>query len=665
MLADRGLKPGEKKTGRDGNWNCDLRDPDGHRVEFVEYRPGSLHTKARVKFLSARRISDHMLHAGLTVANLDAAMAFYRDQLGFTEIWRGGRTGNELNYVNMRMPGPRGDYVEFMLYSQPPTKAQLGSMHHICLEVPDIQAGYKTAVERGTPAEDRYKPRVGRNRRWQLNLFDPDGTRAELMEPKVVEAAGRPAPQIQALIDRARSTPAEFAADSLLRIASSDQMPDARSKRALLDEAFHIAPAAQYPMKRRSVRTGGAEDRAGFLSRALAQDFDTLTLQCSIVRAMLAVDKSKARELFAEIVPPRPPPLTCADTLGYDPGIFYDTLAEVARQAFTAKEIAEEQQLKFLSGFAAAFTSPAQIGPLARALATVKLTPEHLQEVVTVFSSALRTFSGDDRSFSETISRESFMLDDIGALVAACRGAGITTYPLIEAVRAYLARQLGGTRCQDTGGFSISFGTDASAAPNGTAAAVEFFNDKLRLEAWPAGAAIKPLAGTEISASKLEDITEQPKPPQNSELAELAKKYRGLLFDEKGQAYTNEQKTTPEWQSHLHEYLAAVAAWRPAQDAFHEKCYLLSSLVNVVPNGQSREAAFRTFLEFLQRNAFQQSNRIEWFLPVNGLLARVFTDPALGAIAGEMRNSGDIVISLYAQLETILPRSPARLMRLM
>ena len=26
-------------------------------------------------------------------------------------------------------------------------------------------------------------PQVGRNRRWQLNLFDPDGSRTELMEP--------------------------------------------------------------------------------------------------------------------------------------------------------------------------------------------------------------------------------------------------------------------------------------------------------------------------------------------------------------------------------------------------------------------------------------------------------------------------------------------------
>jgi hypothetical protein len=34
--------------------------------------------------------------------------------------------------------------------------------------------------------------RTGRNRKRQCNLFDPDGTRIELMEPKTVD--GQPAP---------------------------------------------------------------------------------------------------------------------------------------------------------------------------------------------------------------------------------------------------------------------------------------------------------------------------------------------------------------------------------------------------------------------------------------------------------------------------------------
>lgn len=186
-LAARGLAPGKISTGRDGNLNFSVKDPDGMRLEFVEYRPGSLHWQARGKFLSARRISSHLQHAGVTVASLDAALAFYRDKLGFQETWRGGPTDQDLRYVNMRMPGPGGDYIEFMLHSKPPTRSQLGSMLHICLAVPDIQAAHQKALEHGLPPEDRFKPRVGLSKRWLMSTFDPDGSRTEFMEPKTVQ----------------------------------------------------------------------------------------------------------------------------------------------------------------------------------------------------------------------------------------------------------------------------------------------------------------------------------------------------------------------------------------------------------------------------------------------------------------------------------------------
>lgn len=181
LLEERGLAPGKVQQGRDGNLNFSVKDPDGMRLEFVQYQPGSGVRQQRGKLLGAGRISDRLRHVGITVANLDAAMAFYRDKLGFRETWRGGPSDSELRWVNMQMPG--GDYLEFMLHRGAPTRSQLGSMLHICLEVPDIQAAYRKLLARGLPPEERFKPRLGRNQRWLLNLFDPDGSRAELMEP--------------------------------------------------------------------------------------------------------------------------------------------------------------------------------------------------------------------------------------------------------------------------------------------------------------------------------------------------------------------------------------------------------------------------------------------------------------------------------------------------
>lgn len=182
-MLSMGVKAPEKvNQGRDGNLNFTVTDPDGHRVEFVEYRDGSLHRRAKGRYVSSRRISDRILHVGLTVADQASADKFYKDVLGFSEIWRGGRDDTSINWINMKVPDGT-DYLEYMLVTGKPTRQQLGSLHHVALLVPDIQKALETARERVSDPASVRSPQLGRNRRWQLNLFDPDGSRAELMEP--------------------------------------------------------------------------------------------------------------------------------------------------------------------------------------------------------------------------------------------------------------------------------------------------------------------------------------------------------------------------------------------------------------------------------------------------------------------------------------------------
>lgn len=184
-LQSKGVKVPEKvNTGRDGNFNMTIPDPDGHRVEFVQYRSGSLHSRAKARYIGAARISSRILHVGITVNDQSKADAFYKDILGFSEIWRGGATDNVLSWINMRVPDGT-DYIEYMLWTEKPDRQRLGSMHHVALQVPSIQTALETLRERAEKIGNitvRF-PNLGRNRRWQLNVFDPDGSRAELMEP--------------------------------------------------------------------------------------------------------------------------------------------------------------------------------------------------------------------------------------------------------------------------------------------------------------------------------------------------------------------------------------------------------------------------------------------------------------------------------------------------
>jgi catechol 2,3-dioxygenase-like lactoylglutathione lyase family enzyme len=180
-LASRGLSPGESAHDADaGGQAIAVNDPDGHPLQFVQ-----LDRSPRAVPASAARLSTRILHAGLTVKDGAAADLFYKEALGFSETWRGGRPEGVINWINMRVPDGT-DYLEYMLFpAAPPTRRQLGSAHHVALLVPDIQQALETVRARTRPDDPNHRanPAIGTNKRWQLNLFDPDGTRIELMEP--------------------------------------------------------------------------------------------------------------------------------------------------------------------------------------------------------------------------------------------------------------------------------------------------------------------------------------------------------------------------------------------------------------------------------------------------------------------------------------------------
>ena len=193
MMLARGLAPTEIHKGpRDHNLSFSLRQLPGQRLvflEFVQYMPDSLHMLSKGKALGARRLSTHLEHAGIITTDLNAALKFYVEQLGFKETWR--RVNGEAKHVSLihlRLPGPSGDYVELSnLGNANLTRTRAGSAAHCSLEVPDIKAAYQAALERGE-IKDRKEPRFGLDLRWQFNLFDPDGTRVELMQPRAKDA---------------------------------------------------------------------------------------------------------------------------------------------------------------------------------------------------------------------------------------------------------------------------------------------------------------------------------------------------------------------------------------------------------------------------------------------------------------------------------------------
>jgi catechol 2,3-dioxygenase-like lactoylglutathione lyase family enzyme len=149
-------------------------DPEQHKIVFVEGRPSA------AEALPPGAISNRMIHAGFVVKDGKAESRFYEGILGFKVYWHGGRTEKETDCYMVQVP--EGDnWLEYML-NVPATADHnaLGIQYHFSLGVRDVKATAKELEARGVTLAG--KPILGRDGKWQFTLFDPDGTRAEMMD---------------------------------------------------------------------------------------------------------------------------------------------------------------------------------------------------------------------------------------------------------------------------------------------------------------------------------------------------------------------------------------------------------------------------------------------------------------------------------------------------
>jgi catechol 2,3-dioxygenase-like lactoylglutathione lyase family enzyme len=174
-LLSRGVECGKVVTSNSGDHYVEVRDPEGHHLLFI-----SRANKAGSLPLSS--VSSQLIHTGFVVHDRAAEDKFYKDILGFHVYWHGGMKEDEDNWVDMQVPDGT-DWIEYMLkVPENATHKQLGVMNHIALGVPDIHAAQAQLIKNGWKGTE--EPKIGRDGKWQLNLYDPDETRVELMEFK-------------------------------------------------------------------------------------------------------------------------------------------------------------------------------------------------------------------------------------------------------------------------------------------------------------------------------------------------------------------------------------------------------------------------------------------------------------------------------------------------
>lgn len=180
-LIGQGIKVPQIQGRSDHSLFFLVKDPEGHAIEFVERGAAEAPSPA------ASAVSRHMIHAGFLVYHRDVEDHFYLDILGFRPYWHGGMKDDVTEWISMQVPDGT-DWIEFMVNQPEPADLRLtGVMNHISLGVPDIKKAQATIESRGWKEHGNEKAQLGKDGKWQLNLYDPDLVRVELMEFKPVQ----------------------------------------------------------------------------------------------------------------------------------------------------------------------------------------------------------------------------------------------------------------------------------------------------------------------------------------------------------------------------------------------------------------------------------------------------------------------------------------------
>jgi catechol 2,3-dioxygenase-like lactoylglutathione lyase family enzyme len=189
LAAQKVAVTSQVTRGRDGSEWFELRDPEDNRIQFVQ---APTHPPA----VAVNPLSSHMIHVGFIIHDRAREDGFFRRVLGFKPYWFGGMRDDAPTWVSLQVPNGT-DWLEYMIVGAPGGRgipadmnpADLGVLNHFSLGLPNAEAAYTLLWNGDRLAGQSNTPKIGRDAKWQLNLLDPDGTRAEIME---LHAIGKP-----------------------------------------------------------------------------------------------------------------------------------------------------------------------------------------------------------------------------------------------------------------------------------------------------------------------------------------------------------------------------------------------------------------------------------------------------------------------------------------
>jgi hypothetical protein len=431
----------------------------------------------------------------------------------------------------------------------------------------------------------------------------------------------------QQIQDLTTSVPPELAAYALLRLVEAKAVSQPEQQRRLIEQAYMLAGPSPYAVRLTAV--GGVSDtRAGYLSQALTQGLDALSLRTRAVTAMLKLDPERARDLFEQLRPLAIANRSCADSMLYDPSAYYQRAGDVYKKGFTPEEQAKGLPDEFLESVFRDVNHASEVGPAADLLRTVQFDPEMLARAEGAFARSLNGIRGDYRSYAAT---QGNLTRNVTRLALV---PGRASHALLEATKAYVIANESGAVCADASGGVNGSTTSSNSSTYGSLSRV-----LVQYGIAPIGDAdVKPASVVAANETNTQAYWQSPTSKQ------LLANVRVLRSGD---------KNSPQWQESASSALTSLREWiddgsEPSEEDFYiEKAVLYSQMLVATPDDSPAYGEMlNEYIAFLSEEPPSDDVRIYWLWNIQNLVQRVRMN----------RASGD---STRAKLEAALQDAPS------
>jgi hypothetical protein len=466
-----------------------------------------------------------------------------------------------------------------------------------------------------------------------LSQQDP-GVNAKKQPPAITE--GPQDPQFQRLEGMAIGCGPEFAVDGLLKVAvlASSQNPKWRAR--VIEESFVLAGRATVAYATSPFPAGFTDTVPAMTALSSRLQIDRLSLQLRAVRAMLALDPDRARELFDAIPLPVLEPLTCNEFAIPDVRTYYEVLRSVAERGFKPLEIEKGDQEQFIARRILAATSPSQVLPIAALLSDLKIAKPSRQRLFGVFATRLTSIHGDDRSFTFFLLGED-AVKQLQVLVRECRAADASPAVIVDAFRRFYAQHVEARRCSDGVSSQSLRARQEKALENFNKTAREYFPNEPVLKLHESGASFDKVAAPADLWHKSPDYGN---------------------FVRRIAEFDPQPDGSRERASDFDQIVKAIDSWgKPEglepQEYFIVKSQLLRRLLRVAKDEASYRQVAESYVRFLESTHYVRDTAPALWLScvIDAVHSREGEGPSrLGVLESALEASNDRVLNLYAAL---------------